>query len=338
MSHLLKQINNQLNQTFFMEKNHMITTDLTRVKELSEKIISTCLKGFVKKYNTTVPDVTIQSYNSVMRHAGGIVGWSNEEKFIINPDKVVKNLTICIALYDKSISNLRQQGYSDDVLKTFSPVLIVSSLLIHQEKELILSLSHSHIFATIALLELSNFIIQCENLIGEYNEGASEKELLNLVSAQSRLSIAQEAINKAMEVMYKANDVVRDKISTTDEVALQLQIETSQQKNRQAASMANATPKNTIKYFFECVNSVLALDTEKQLYPKDVVKLARNQLLDKVGNYKIEWKNEAFGEKWFTKKLKEDFLNLPEYLSSNVGKKRDSREATIKKVESELGI
>lgn len=209
----------------------MITTDLTRVKELSEKIISTCLKGFIKKYNTTVPDVTIQSYNSVMRHAGWIVGWSNEEKFIINPDNVVKNLTICDALYNKSISNLRQRGHSDDVLKTFSPVLIVSSLLEYQEKDLILSLSHSHIFATIALLELSNFIIQCENLIGEYNEGASEKELLNLVSAQSRLSIAQEAINKALEVMYKANDVVRDKISTTDEVALQLQIETARYKN-----------------------------------------------------------------------------------------------------------
>lgn len=321
-----------------MSTKDMASTDLTRVEELSKKVISTCLKGFITKYNPTIPDVTIHSYNSVIRTAGGIVGWRNEEKFIIDPEKMVKNLTICIALYEKSISNLRQQGYSDGLLETFSPVLIVSSLLM-QEKELILSLAHSHIFATIALLELSNFNLECENLIGEYSGEASEKELLSLVTAQSRLLVAQEAINKATDVMYKANDAVRDKISTVDEVTLQLQIETSQQKTRQAASKANPTPKNTIKYFFECVNSVLALDTEKQLYSKDIAKLARRQLLDKVGDYEIEWKkNKAFGEDWFTKKLKNDFLNLPEYLSSNVGKKRNSREETIKKIESELGI
>jgi len=258
-----------------MDQKNMVSTDLTKIEELSGQVISTCSKGFIKKYNTAVPDVTIQSYNNVIRIAGGIVGWSDKEKFVIDPDKVVKNLTICIDLYDEAINNLRQHNYSDDVLKTFSPVLIVSSLLERHKKELILSLSHTHIFATIALLELSNFRLGCENFIGEYGEGVSEKELLNLVTAQSRLSIAQEAINKALEVAYEAKDVVRDKISTVDEITLKLQLETALYQNRKGGKTPPPHYRNNSTEIGNLIQRLENKEIKNAVFKAEIFKLTK---------------------------------------------------------------
>ena len=100
----------------------------------------------------------------------------------------------------------------------------------------------------------------------------------------------------------------------------------------------NPTPTNTIEYFYECAEKIIKFDKDNQLYLKDVAELAREELLDKVADYELQWKNdEPFELKWFHNKLKQH-PNLPDYLQSRKGKRKALREDTLNEVKNHFGF
>lgn len=103
------------------------------------------------------------------------------------------------------------------------------------------------------------------------------------------------------------------------------------------AKLSNPTPPNTVEHFYTCAEMIIELDTGNRLYLKDVAELARNELLDKVADYELEWKKEdPFKLKWFHERLKEH-PSLPEYLRSNEGKNAILRKETINNIKVQLG-
>ena len=104
------------------------------------------------------------------------------------------------------------------------------------------------------------------------------------------------------------------------------------------AKKSNPTPPNTVEYFYTCAEMIIELDTGNRLYLKDVSELARNELLDKVADYKLEWKKEdPFKIEWFHKQLKKH-PNLPEYLRSKKGKNEALRKEAINNIKILRGL
>lgn len=115
-------------------------------------------------------------------------------------------------------------------------------------------------------------------------------------------------------------------------------LESWSRKASNNAKKSNPTPDKTIEYFYECAEKIIKFDKDNQLYLKDVAELAREELLDKVADYELHWKNdEPFELKWFHHKLKEH-PNLPDYLLSRKGKKKALREDTLNKTKIHFGI
>ncbi|MBQ0730171.1 MAG: hypothetical protein KBT75_05700 [Oleispira antarctica] len=115
-----------------------------------------------------------------------------------------------------------------------------------------------------------------------------------------------------------------------------------QQKESKALSnygkQSNPTPPNTIKFFYACVDTILKLDSQEQLYLEDVNTLARDLLLDREAHYKIEWKKEKpFKKEWFKNKLRQ-YPQLPEYLLVSKGKNKSLRITTVKIIKENLAI
>lgn len=115
-------------------------------------------------------------------------------------------------------------------------------------------------------------------------------------------------------------------------------LESWSRKASNNAKKSNPTPDKTIEYFYECAEKIIQLDEDNQLYLDDLAVLAREELLDKVADYELHWKNEEpFEPKWFRNKLKQH-PSLPSYLRSRTGKKKALKEETLNKVKNHLGL
>jgi hypothetical protein len=350
----------------------MTSSNQEDIELATKKIVETCSKGIILNFSKYIPDVTIHAYNRLIYEAGFIVGWKDKDKHIIDSTPLIKNLQTADFAYNKSRTNLLNRGFTEETINRFSPVFIVSASLIETEKNMLLSLASSHIYSSIALLELSNFRELCGRLLDQYTETITEEETMGLITAHARLVVAQEAVSLAYQIMYKADDAVRSKICSIEEVTLQLEYERAlsteallQQALSNQAELQQKTEKQNKKLqeekskvrsdrvqggknsklppvgfdeaYKKCVERVLNLDKDKQLYMTNLASLSRDLIFDKAAFYSIEWKNDPFSVDWFVVKLKE-IVKPPAYLSSKKGKQQQALKTTISKIKDELLI
>jgi len=195
--------------------------------DLANRISVSCSKGYITKYSEHIPSVTIHAYNRLIEEAGWVVGWENQENHIIDKNPLIEKLEIAIPLFERAQIQLIQSGLTESTVNGFSPVDIVEFGLsvAGADKDLIITLANSNIYCSIALLEMTQFREMCGRLIDQQSSNTSKDELYNIVLAQSRLIAAQEAISSANQILYRADNIVRGKISSIDEVRLQLEIE-----------------------------------------------------------------------------------------------------------------
>lgn len=115
-------------------------------------------------------------------------------------------------------------------------------------------------------------------------------------------------------------------------------LESWSRKASNNAKQSNPTPINATEYFYECVQKVIDLDYDQQLYLKDLNLLALTLLKDREAHYPLEWKNGSpFQEDWFLGQLKKH-PSLPNYLRTSKGKKARLKGTTIERIKDELGI
>jgi hypothetical protein len=200
--------------------------DKAIIESVATRISEVCSRGALIHVAENIPSYTIHAYNRVIEETGSVIGWADKENFILNFDHLSSCLEQALELFIKAKEGMLSFGLDEYVIQNMSPVLIINSLLSEKiEKSLIPSLANSHIYSAVALLELADFHEHCKPFL--YNDLFPEtiENLTKLTIAQSYLLVAQEATNKAYFIMYQANDFVRDKISTIDEVTFHLKIE-----------------------------------------------------------------------------------------------------------------
>jgi hypothetical protein len=203
-----------------------IMVDKALLESVTARISEVCRRGPLIHVAGNIPSYTIHAYNRIIEDTGFVIGWADKESHLINFENLSGSLEQALSLYLKAKDGMAKFGIDDYVARQMSPVLIINSLLNGKiEESLIPSLANSHIYSALALLELADFHEHCRPFLYDDLFPETIDNLTALVLAQSYLLVAQDATNKAYDIMYQANDFVREKISTTDEVSLQLKIE-----------------------------------------------------------------------------------------------------------------
>jgi hypothetical protein len=230
-------------------------------------------------------------------------------------------------LFDKRIENTETSEFLDSLDDE------ISDLMFSMDKS---ELSEQALLSFNSSI-LSNYLLSVQLRRTTYQHNENLKE--NTSSLKSAVVIIEHLLQ------HQNDSIDNDKSVAKAYFALKEEIKTLEDKQvtrsrmySDAGKKGNSTPPNTVEYFYMCVDSVLALDTEKQLYKVDIVNLARRLLLDRDELYKIDWGNkDPFKDDFFKNKINE-YPKLPAYLKTSKGKQPKLKPELIRRIETELDL
>jgi len=144
-----------------------MTTDLEKATEYyTEIVLQMCdEKNIITNYSPAIPSVVIHSYNKVFLYASDFTGWNKTEDKKPPRAELASKIGLALQLFEKARNNLISSGSSEYTVNTFSPVLVLETLLQTTENYKIISLAHSHMYGMLSIIELFNFRELAKGLI-----------------------------------------------------------------------------------------------------------------------------------------------------------------------------
>lgn len=173
------------------------------IGEIVNTLVATYKAGPIRNYCSLIPFESAYQYNKVLAESGWILDFHDDNSKEIDSDSLNKIVQSTIYLYEKSKNFYLSEGASEEALLCFPRDEIINHYFSNQTDD---SLNHhlkAGVLACIAWLELTNFRTACGSLIGEYSDEYDEKDMENLIWAQSRLSVALSASDQAIRLFYQ---------------------------------------------------------------------------------------------------------------------------------------
>jgi len=318
-----------------------MTTDIEKATDYyTDVVLQMCdEKYLIVNYSPIIPSVVVHSYNKVFLYASSFTGWNEKDGTKPGRPEIHDKIRIALHLFEKARNSLIENGSSEDSVNSFSPVLVLETLLQSTENYKIVSLAHSHIYGMLSIIELFNFRELAKGLIDSYNTDISPSDIERLVTAQSRLIVAQDALNKAYEIMYRVRAEVRENFNSVEIDEILLKLEKNREDKIIAAKKSKTPPPEGLDNALDSTfNKIISLDGDRQLSVIHVAKIIKAHVFNNAKSLNLHWKGKNHrGLQWFQEQIRKH-PNKPEYLSGKLGKTEHGIEKAIEHICRELGV
>jgi hypothetical protein len=226
-----------------------------KIENIADTIITMNKAGAITTYPSCIPHNTMHTYNKLLRLAVYFINGENNNSQI-DRDLLIKKLFFSSRIYEKSVSYLIDQGYSEDQINQFSPVPILNFYTGNIDKPELLNCAESHIYSTMILIFLYYFRKRIADIDEPYSQKDRLQVLENIVLAQSYISVALDSYNSSLGLLYRARENTLERLAPTNEIELQLELDKNTLSRSKGGKPSKYLPFSTeINSYFKSITS-----------------------------------------------------------------------------------